>query len=52
MTTTDVLMAAAFTLIVAGAAMVYPFLALIVAGFMLLALVVVIDRRTPPKVEP
>lgn len=49
MTTTDVLMASAFTLAVTGAALTpWPWLALFVAAVMFLALVVVIDRRTEP----
>lgn len=46
-------MASAFVLIVTGAALTpWPWLALLIGGAMLLALVVVIDRRTPPKESP
>jgi hypothetical protein len=38
---------AAFVLVVTGAAMIYPPLALVVAAAYLIALAVVSDRRTP-----
>lgn len=38
----------AYALLVAGAAMVWPPLALVVAGVYLIVLAVVTDRRTPP----
>lgn len=40
---------AAFALLVAGAAMIWPPLALIVAAAYLIALAVVNDRRPPPS---
>lgn len=51
-TATDVLALSGFVLAVTGAALSpWPFLALLVAAGMFLALYVVIDRRTPPP-EP
>ena len=41
----------AYALLVAAAAWVWPPLALAVAAFYLLAIVVINDRRTPPKVS-
>lgn len=43
---------AGFVLAVAGAAMIYPPLALLVGAAYLIALAVVADRRTPPPQEP
>jgi Na+-transporting methylmalonyl-CoA/oxaloacetate decarboxylase gamma subunit len=43
---------AAFALLVTGAAMVYPPLALIVAAAYLIGLAIVSDRRTPPSEAP
>lgn len=43
---------AAYALVVAGAAMLWPPLALVVAAAYLIALAVVADRRTPPEVKP
>lgn len=40
---------AAYALVVAGAAIVYPPLALLVAGAFLAALAYIADRRTPPE---
>lgn len=40
---------AAYALVVAGAALVYPPAALLVAAIYLIALAVVADRRTPPE---
>ena len=43
---------AAYALVVAGAAMLWPPLALIVAAGYLVALAVISDRRTPPVETP
>ena len=43
---------AAYALVVAGAAMLWPPLALIVAAGYLVGLAVVVDRRTPPVETP
>lgn len=40
---------AAYALVVAGAAIIYPPLALLVAGVFLGALAFIADRRTPPE---
>ena len=42
----------AYALVVAGAAMLWPPLALIVAAGYLVGLAVVVDRRTPPVETP
>lgn len=43
---------AAYALVVAGAAMLWPPLALVAAAAYLIALAVVVDRRTPPEPKP
>ena len=43
---------AAYALVVAGAAMIQPWLALIVAAGYLVGLAVIVDRRTPPVETP